>query len=91
MRGSGDKSRKGKLLSQWIATLSEGPSGVRSGKEWTHCGVGGHPENWRVDLELRGQPWLCRRGVWGGWRRDGRRRGSLGVEDGALHWREGEE
>ena len=58
---------------------------MRSGKEWTRCGVGRHSENWRVDLELRGRPRLCRRGVWGGWVTDGRRRWSLGVEDGALH------
>ena len=85
MRGSGDKPRKGKPLSVDLHALRGITKSERLGKERTRCGVGGHIENRRVDLELRGRPRLRRHGVRGGWGRDGRRRWSLGVEVGAIH------
>ena len=87
MRGSGNKPRKGKPLWVDLHALREATKSERLGKERTRCGVGGHPENQRVDLELRGRPRLRRHGVRGGWGRDSRRRWSLGVEVGAIHCR----
>lgn len=63
MRGVGISQEK-ESYSLSGSPHSEGHQG-EVGKEWTHCGVGGHPEELESGPGARGQPWLCRRGGMG--------------------------
>lgn len=45
MRGRVGISQEKESYSLSGSPHSEGAIRRRSGKEWTHCGVGGHPEN----------------------------------------------